>query len=265
MKVILAIAVLAVMGCNEAAKTETETMSMPGAYSMLSQSVNDGKKDTTYTNIKQLKIFTGDHMMYANVNPADSVSSFGVGTYTADSGNIMETIIYNASDTSVNSMGGGTFKLVIEKTAKGYQQVIPEITGRDGQKFKLTEAYESVGTAAKTALDGVWKQVKGYNIKGKDTSANTAVQYKAYSGGHFMFGHTYTDSTKKLHTGMGFGSFEMSSPTRVKENVQASTYYQIRGKSFDIEIALNGTDGFTQTITDADGSKSVEIYERVKK
>jgi hypothetical protein len=262
MKVILAIAVLAVMGCNEAAKTET--MSMPGAYSMLSQSVNDGKTDTTYTNLKQLKIFTGDHMMYANVNPADSVSSFGVGTYTADSGNIMETVMYSASDTSVNAMGG-TFKLVIAKTAKGYQQVIPEITGSSGQKFKLTEEYESVGTTAKTALDGVWKQVKGYNIKGKDTSANTAVQYKAYSAGNFLFGHTYTDSTKKSHTGMGFGTFEMSSPTKVKENVQASTYYQIRGKSFDIEIVLNGTDGFTQTITGTDGSKSVEIYERLKK
>jgi len=262
MKVILAIAALAVMGCNEAAKTES--MSMPGAYSMLSQTVNDGKKDTVYTTLKQLKIFTGDQVMYANVNPADSVSSFGVGTYASDSGNVMEHIMYSASDTSVSATGG-SFKLVIEKTAKGYKQVIPEITGTNNQKFKLTEDYESVGTAAKTALDGVWKQVKGYSVKGKDTTANTAVQYKAYNAGHFMFGHTYTDSTKKSHTGMGFGTFEMNSPTKVKETVQATTYSSIRGKSFDIEIVLDGTDAFTQTITDPDGTKTVEVYQRMKK
>jgi len=262
MKSIFAIALLTVIiSCNNAEKKET--MSMPGAYTMLSQSVNDGKKDTTYTTLRQLKIYTGDYMMYANVNPADSVSSFGIGTYTADTGVVKENIIYNASDTSANA-SPGNFTLLIEKTGKGYKQVISDIPVGD-IKFKLTEEYESAGTAAKAPLDGAWKQINGYNISGKDTVKNTAIQYKTYYAGHFMFGHTYTDSIKKVHTGMGYGTFEMNGTNKIKENVTASTYYQIRGKSFDIDIEMTGTDEFKQTITEANGDKGVEFYQRLKK
>jgi hypothetical protein len=49
------------------------------------------------------------------------------------------------------------------------------------------------------------------------------------------------------------------------ENAEASTYYQIRGKSFKINIDLNGADEFTQTITETNGDKSVELYHRLKK
>jgi hypothetical protein len=238
-------------------------MAMPGAYTMLSQSVNDGKKDSTSTNLKQLKIYTADHMMYANVNPADSVSSFGIGTYTAAGDSVLENVMYSASDTSANNMAA-SFTLLIEKTAKGYKQLIPDIKWGE-QKYKLTEEYETSGTVTTSPLDGAWKQSKGYSIKGKDTVANTAIQYKTYYAGYFMFGHTYTDSAKKVHTGTGYGTFTMSSSNKVKENVTASTYYQVRGKSFDIDIEMTGTDEFKQTITDADGTKAIEFYQRLKK
>ena len=119
MKSIFAIVLLTVIiSCNNSANTEKkEAMSMPGAYTMLSQIVNDGKKDTVYANLKQLKIYTPDYMMYANVNPADSVSGFGIGTYSSDSGMIKENVIYNASDTSAND-SPGSFTLIIEKTDK---------------------------------------------------------------------------------------------------------------------------------------------------
>ncbi|MGG9962760.1 hypothetical protein [Ferruginibacter sp. SUN106] len=261
MKSILAIGLLAIVSCNNSDKKESAGMT--GVYTMLSQSVNDGKKDTTYTNLKQLKIYTADHMMYANVNPADSVSSFGIGTYTASGDTVTENVVYNASDTSANSTAA-SFTLLIEKTAKGYKQVIPEIKMGD-QKLKLTEEYETSGSATTAALDGAWKQIKGYNIKGKDTVPNTTIQYKTYYGGYFMFGHTYTDSVKKVHTGMGYGTFAMNGTNKVKENVTASTYSQIRGKSFDIDIEMNGSDEFKQTITDTDGTKAIEIYQRLKK
>ena len=236
---------------------------MPGAYAMLSQSVNDGKKDTTYTTLKQLKIYTGDYMMYANVNPADSVSGFGIGTYSINADSVTENVVYNASDTSANS-SPASFSLLIEKTTRGYKQIIPEIKMGD-QKLKLTEEYETAGTAAKSALDGAWTETKAYTIKGKDTVANKAVQYKTYYAGHFIFGHTYADSTKKSHTGIGYGTFEMNGTNKVKENVIASTYSQIRGKSFDIDIEMSGTDEFKQIITDPNGDKNVEVYQRLKK
>jgi len=261
MKLILAIGLLALASCNNSDKKEA--MSMPGAYTMLSQSANDGKKDTTFALVKQLKIYTADHMMYVNVNPADSVSSFGIATYTAAGDSVVENLIYGASDTSASDKPG-SFTLKIEKTPKGYKQVIPGMKWGD-KTLDLIEDYETSGTTVTSPLDGAWKETKGYNIKGKDTTANMPTQYKTYYGGYFMFGHTYTDSTHKMHTGTGFGTFAMTGTNKVKENVTASTYYQIRGKSFDIDIELKGADEFTQVITDPDGTKAVEIYQRLKK
>ncbi len=261
MKQVLAIFLLAAISCNN--EPEKEALAISGAYSMLSQSVKGEKIDTNYTSLKQLKIFTGDQMMYVNVNPADSVSSFGIGTYSSSVDTIIETVLYNASDSSASD-SAQRFHLTIQKTEKGYKQIIPEI-GTGEQKIKLTEEYETVGTKTTSPLDGLWKLTKAYNIKGTDTSNNDATQYKMYNAGYFMFGHTWADSTKKLHTGIGFGTFTMEGTAKIKESVTASTYSEIRGQSFDIDIELTGTDEFKQIITNKDGTKNVEFYQRVKK
>lgn len=259
MKQVLAILLLAAFCCNSA--PEKEALNMQGAYSMVSQSIKNATFDTTITSMKQLKIFTADFMMYANVEPADSVSGFGVGTYSISMDTIHETIFFNASDSS-SSDSAATYHLTITKTDKGYTQVIPEI-GTD--KYQLTEAYTTVGTAATSAMDGLWKAVKMYQIKGTDTVTNESNQYKMYSAGHFMFGHTWADSTKKLHTGIGFGTFTMEGTTKIKEHVDATTYSEIRGQDVELEIEMTGTDEYKQTITGKDGTKNVEFYKRVKK
>ena len=38
--------------------------------------------------------------MYANVNSPDSVSSFGIGSYTASGDTVSENVIYSASDST---------------------------------------------------------------------------------------------------------------------------------------------------------------------
>ncbi len=237
---------------------------MSGAYKMLSQSVKSETLDTTYKTLQQLKIFTGDFMMYANVNPSDSASSFGIGTYSIDKDTIIENVFFGASDSTKNE-NKRSFKLVIEKTDSGYKQIIPELESR-GRKYKLTEEYNSVGSTVKTPMEGAWKAVKIYYIKGKDTSWNNQVtQYKTYYAGHFIFGHSYTDSAHKAHTGIGFGTFEMAGGNKVKEKGMASTYSVVAGHDFDIDVEMSGNDAFRQTITNADGVKMVEEYERVKK
>lgn len=64
---------------------------------------------------------------------------------------------------------------------------------------------------------------------------------------------------------MGYGTFEMHGSSKVKENVTASTYHQIRGKSFDIDIEMKGTDEFKQTLINSNGEIGVEVYQRLKK
>jgi hypothetical protein len=143
--------------------------------------------------------------------------------------------------------------------------VIADMAGRDGKHYRWTEDYESLGTAAKTTLDGAWKQTKAYRITGKDTVARDVNQYKIYYAGHVIWGHTYSDSLKKSHTGVGYGTFEMTGSNKLKESLTASTYYEVRGKSFDIDVAMKGTDEFTQTMKEPDGSIGIEVYQRLKK
>ena len=259
MKSIIPFVLLALLSCNNA----KETMLMPGAYNMLSSSVFDGEKDTTYTTLKEFKIYTYDYMMYVNISPADSVSRFGIGAYSADSGKVIENIIYGATDSTASS-NPANFTLLIEKTEKGYKQVIPELVSR-GKKYRLTEDYETVSTAIKTPLDGAWKQTKSYRIKGTDTVVQNVTQFKTFFAGQFMFGHTYKDSTNRLHTGIGYGAFELNGKDKLKEHVETTTYYQLRGKDIDIDIEMNGTDAYKQTITNADGTKDVEEYQLLKK
>ena len=250
-----------IIGC--ASPNKKETLSMAGAYKMLSQNVKSDSLDTTYTSMQQMKIYTDDYMMYANVNSPDSVGSFGVGSYSINMDTVTENVIYSASDTSKNDTPA-SFTVLIEKTAKGYKQVIPELQFGT-QKIKLTEEYDTAAAGPKSPLDGAWKLVKRFQIKGKDTTINEGVEYKAYWAGQCIWGNSWKDSLNKNHTGIGFGKFEMTGANKVKESMVASTYADVRGHDFDIAIEMNGTDGFTQTTDYGNWGKSVEVYQRLKK
>ncbi|MGH2648472.1 MAG: hypothetical protein ACRDE8_12920 [Ginsengibacter sp.] len=252
--------VVAAISCN----SSKEKPDMPGAYLMQSQTINDGQKDTKYTSLQQLKIYTDSFMMYAQINPSDSVSAFGVASYTpTDSGTVIETAIYTSRDSSATT-AQSSFNVRIQQNPDGYTQVIPQFA-MQGQNMKLTEEYKSVGTKATSPLDGVWKETKSFIVKGNDTTYNNRTQYKAFYSGYFMFGSTVKDSTSKTTTGIGFGTFQMAGNNKVKETDLNSSYAIIAGNSFDIDVDMSGPDSYNQTITDSTGSKSVEFYERLKK
>ncbi|MEO6639166.1 MAG: hypothetical protein ABIN25_12890 [Ginsengibacter sp.] len=236
---------------------------MQGTYMMLSQTLNDGTKDTRYASLKQLKTYSDDFFMYTQVNPDDSVSSFGVGSYNIDSGKVVENVIYSSAD-STFSDAPVTYRLDITKTPDGYTQVIPEIVTR-GQKYKLTEEYNKVGTDVKSPLDGVWKETKSFVIRGADSIVNNRTQYKSYNNGYFMFGQTVKDSTGKNHTGIGFGTFVMNGDNQAKETDLNSTYAIIAGNTFTVDLQMDGPDKYYQMINNADGTKGLEYYERLKK
>jgi hypothetical protein len=262
MKVVLAIVIILIVGCKNSGTNEA--LKIPGAYKMLSQTVKSDSTDTTYSNGNQLKIYTGDYMMYANVNSPDSISGFGIASYAIDKDTVTENVMYSASDSSSSSKGE-SYKLVIKKSGKGYEQLISGMQNQAGQKFDLTEKYDSVGSGATTPLDGAWKQTERYFIKGKDTTKSDLVQYKTYYAGNCIWGNTWKDSTNKVHTAIGFGNFTMPAPNKVKESMVASTFYDVRGKDFDIDVEMTGNDKFKQTMNNSDGSRSVELYERLKK
>lgn len=251
---------LAVIGCTSSKK---EAPNMPGAYFMNSQTINDGKKDTKLTDLKQLKIYTDSFFMFAQVNPSDSVSGFGVGSYATDTGTVIENVIYSATDTTFNT-NPITYRLRITTNPDGYTQIIPEIV-INSSKSRLTEEYQSVGKTQKTPLDGIWKETDFYTINGKDTVRHPRTQFKAFYDGYFMYGHSFKDSTNKNFTGIGFGTFEMSGDNKINETDLNSTYSIAVGQTFPIAVEFDGADHYKQTIAGADSSKSVELYERIKK
>ena len=251
---------LFLIACNSGEKVDT--VIMPGAYVMISQSLKNNTLDTTYHELLQLKIYTGDYMMYANFFARDSTSGFGVGSYSAIKDTVSEHVIYSALD-SVKNDTPRTYKLFILKNDSGYKQVIPDMESR-GQKIILTEVYKSVGTTAKAPLDGVWKELKTYYVKGKDTIKYNTTQYKAYFGGYYIWGNTYSDSTRKNRTGMGFGKFTLDGTNKLTEFCITSSYYRIRGKNNYIDLEMNGEDEYKQTINFPNSEKSVEIYQRLK-
>lgn len=241
---------------------DTGPVSIVGAYNMRTQNVKGEKFDTTYSVIEQMKIYTPDMMMYANWNPTDSNSHFGVGSYTVEKDTLTEHVLYSAGDSVINSTAAD-YKLIIEKTDNGYKQIIPDMMNGT-QKYTLTETYETATPSATSILDGVWEMTKAYTLTGKDTVPDNRKQFKAYFGSRFIFAHTYLDSAKKAHTGVGFGTFAMTGNDKVKETVLTSTY-DIRGRSFNLDVSMEGTDAYSQTITDTSGAKTVEYYKRMKK
>ena len=93
---------------------------------MVSQTLKSDSTDTTTTSLQQLKIFTDDHMMYANFSSPDSSSSFGLGTYEIAADTVREHVFYSSTN-AVKDDTVRTYSLYIEKTANGYKQVIPGI------------------------------------------------------------------------------------------------------------------------------------------
>src|SRR6478736_5916913 len=130
---VLLLAAVAVFGCKS-----KETREMPGVYNMLSQSLNDGQKDSTIVGIRQLKIYTPDHMMYTSLDSTEDVTN-------------------------------PLFHLDIKSTPVGYKQVITGIE-LGGKKFTLREEYESVGESKTSPLDGAWEIARSYIIIGPDTT-----------------------------------------------------------------------------------------------
>jgi hypothetical protein len=258
MKLLAVISLLFLLACGE----RKEAPIMPGAYMMKSQSVKSSTLDTTYLELQQLKIYTGDYMMYANFNARDSVSAFGIGSYDSDKDTVTEHVIYSAADSSRDDTLRN-YKLFIQKSDSGYKQVIPDMQTQNSA-ITLTEVYKTVGKADKSPLDGVWKEIKTYVVKGNDTTKHNTTQFKAYYQGYYIWGHTYSDTAKKVHTGMGFGKYTMNGDKKLTETCLTSNYPQIRGRDNQIEFEMNGEDEYKQTISYPNNEKSVEIYQRIK-
>src|ERR1051326_3316896 len=163
-KIILLFCPIFIICCNRQSNYVPDIV---GTYSMISQTINNGNRDSSVSR-KQLKIFTDKYVMFASNTISDSTAVYGIGTYRAERGKVIENIFY----TSTYGDRKDTFELKIDTTASGYKQVIDRIT-MSGKTYKLTEEYKKIGTSVNTPLNGAWKKVKNIYIHAKgDSSVN---------------------------------------------------------------------------------------------
>ncbi len=236
---------------------------MNGAYSMLTQNFKGNAIDTASAENKQLKIYMDSVMMYVLVNPAQDVSAFAVGTFSVDSGKLIENIMYNATE-NLQSADVLTDPVSITRNDTGYMQVMSKTVSDKGE-IKITETYRSTGINSTSLLDGIWKQVSSYALRGNDTIIHKDIEYKAFYAGNFAYGDYYTDSLQQKSTGISYGTFSLDSSNHLTETITASTWSELNGKTFVLDITINGNDSFTQTAVNATGNKEISMYERLKK
>ena len=242
--------------------SKKENPNMKGAYLMVSQTMNDGSKDSAI-NRRQMKIYTDNHVIYAAMRLPDSLASYAVGTYRTEGGNVMEHYYYS----SANQFTEDSFLLEIEKTDTGYKQVIEDLPSQ-GKTVKLTEVYRNVGNPDSTPLNGAWKQTEVFNISKKgDTTSNENIiqQLKVYQAGHFIWTSTYLTPAKKTQIFFGYGTFQMDGNNKAKETNMLSTFPPLIDSTVNIQVDFMGKDSYKQTIFyPSTNIKSVEIYERLK-
>src|SRR5215204_4076804 len=259
MKNLSAVLLLALfVACSEKPK---EIPNMAGAYYMTRQVINDGTKDSVIDR-KQLKIYTDKYMMFATPNLADSFATFGIAKYNFDGDKLYEYIQYRALEGDQKD----TAELKVEKTDKGYIQVIDNIVF-DGRNVKLTEEYEMINRPQQSPLDGAWKQVRNIfiNRNGDSSVNNTPLEYKTFQSGYFIWAIVTRDSANQRTSVFGYGPFEMMGNNKTKETVQNSTFVSsLIGRTYEVDLEFIGTDSYKQTITFANGEKSIEVYEKLK-
>jgi hypothetical protein len=245
----------AVMGCSK-----KEKLSLAGVYKLQKQTISGDGKDSTYERT-QMKIYTDHYFMYAGMTP-DSSIGFGVGPYDLDTGNrVIEHRVYSSSTLD----SPRTFKLKITPKDSGYFQTIPAMAAIKGVKYDLNEQYIKLPAGDSSALDGLWKMDKGYNVKGKDTIKQSATEYKIFWKGYFMYMQHYMDSKlpADAKNAFGYGSFSFSN-NKVSGEVQMSNDAAKVNQKFSIDLKLSGNE-FTQVMSDPKtNTRIVEIWKKVK-
>lgn len=235
---------------------------LQGAYAMLKQVVNDGKKDSLMQ-VEQQKIYTDRYMMYAHRLPGDSLAEYGIGTYTFENGKVVEDVFFTSGSGAQNNQ----VELDISQSTGGYTQVIHYPVDDQGISYTLTEEYKTVSRPLSTPIDGAWKQTKStYIPKTGNISVNsTPTQFKVFESGYFIWANTIQDSAShKPLSFFGYGTFDMKGNEIIENNTHSSFAADVIGKPVTLKIQFKGNDSYTQTIVWPDGGRSVEVYQRMK-
>ena len=248
---------LAIISCNNT----KNVINMNGGYIIVKQNFKGNSIDTTSVENNQLKIYIDSVMMYVLVNPSQDASAFAIGKFSVASGKLIENILYNATE-NLESTNIFSDTVNINKNDTGYVQTTTKMSDKGG--IKITETYKSAGTNTTSSIDGIWKQVASYALRGNDTIKHSDAEYKAFYDGNFSYGDYYTDSLRQKRTGISYGTFSMDSNNNLTETITVSTWPELNDRTFVLAIIKNGNDSFTQTATNATGDKEISVYERVK-
>jgi len=253
------IAILGLTGCLHN-KTQAP-LNMKGTYSTMIPATPASSGDSVIQK-EQFKMYTDHHMIYVYPQSTDSLAIYGIGTYEIRDGKVIENVFH----TSLNGPKKDTFTLHIDKSDKGYQQVI-EYVSNYNKRYFLRENYKKVGKAITSPLDGAWKLTKSSTI---DKNGNVVVnrkitQFKLYQSGNFVWVNTYPNQKgHSTNSRFGYGEFEMNGSSSFKEINANSTHSSLVDTPVLVDLKFLNKDMYQQTIQLENDSRLVEVYRKLE-
>jgi hypothetical protein len=231
---------------------EEETGLPNGAYSLEAATWTYSEDSVVKVYPNQIKIYAAGKYMYATMNPLDGSVSSGAGNMSQEGSVITESPLFSAAG-SVEE--GTAYSLNITETEEGFEQTIDQVEFPDQSTVDLHESWKRLSDGSGD-FDGLWKLTSRNEIDG----VNDFQEIKMIGGGHFVWYHTWSDSTE--HKDFGYGEFVEHGEGAVTEVAQVGSIEDYAGE-WNITYQLIDNDHLQQVYISPDSVEVVQNFERL--
>jgi hypothetical protein len=231
---------------------EEETGLPNGAYSLAAATWTYSEDSVVEVYPNQIKIYAAGKYMYATMNPLDGSVSSGAGNMSQEGSVITETPLFSAAGAVEE---GTAYSLNITETEGGFEQTIDQVQFPDQSTVDLHESWKRLSDGS-GAFDGLWKLTSRNEIEG----VNDFQEIKMIGGGHFVWYHTWSDSTE--HKDFGYGEFVEHGEGAVTEVAQVGSIEDYAGE-WNITYQLIDNDHLQQVYISPDSVEVVQNFERL--
>lgn len=243
--------------------SKQEIITIAGAYKLTNEGGDGIESGSNSLDVNKIKIFTPDYYMQAQKNKLDSITSFEIGTYKVDRGNLIQNVIFSSYGSTKYEPTIDSFDLKI--IGVDNIRLAKSKNSKSKEHQQDVETYKRAGNKSQTIIDGVWHQTSTYAVLGKDTTWDKGTNYKIMYDGYVIWGDFHIDPAAQKHTTfMGFGTFVMNGKNKLEETYIKSNYGPNEGKTFYIDVDFKNDNEFAQSILDEKtGTRYIEVYQRL--
>lgn len=209
-----------------------------GAY-LLSKVTITEKGETSVLLRDQIKIYTRGKFMFAFDNESTGDMDVGAGNAAWVNGVMVEEPLVN-HDGPLSDL---SFKITIEPTEIGFDQVLHGMTYDDGRVLDTMVEVWDRAPGEPTPFDGLWTLEE----RQADSSELTEfAETKMIGGGHFIILQSALNQGQKVRN-FGFGTFDLQGEGRVIETGMVGSWDNYSYHSAEVGFKLIDDNHMTQS------------------